>query len=556
MKRTLISLILATTLATTILTGCEPLVVDPLDKRYEVDGVATTARQLFEAGKEDFDYSKYILCDGSYHYYDKSKRVSNDGSVTYYDHYDLKNGTFTYSRYYVDDDNKLSIYSGEFKDELNFNLAPSVSKDKRKKDSVKVSLYKKTQDGEETQFYQYDGNKNDEIFIDVEAIFPENFNGINTIVSRSTEKGKNMLDVTLSGDVSFLRHVFGSGCYGYQYAKNVRYSFCLDDNKLKEIVVFGDKFQDKKVSSGGVESRASEVNITIKFSEMSNEPVEIPEPPTIMSENDDINRILTGDEEFIVSEGIENPANCRDDFCKDAVHIWEELMALPEEDRNTLTKISDQLADIAITHEYYDYTCTYALLEKDICVVRFSFFDYVGKPMGYIFVPFQCKIDNDKKDQTIVGSAFCASGADTIEIGSEGGFSFDHKDDYEKKHHYKYWLDKYMNLEIGYRAYKLERLSLLKKDEELEEFVEESRSELKRLGEEYRLPVLSDITEYYLNKYDETYYVVNIHMDEEYTIGIMRDYDLNIVYEDEMKSKLAYLDRKETEVSWVQISDE
>jgi hypothetical protein len=45
-------------------------------------------------------------------------------------------------------------------------------------------------------------------------------------------------------------------------------------------------------------------------------------------------------------------------------------------------------------------------------------------------------------------------------------------------------------------------------------------------------------------------------MDEEYTIGIMRDYDLNIVYEDEMKSKLAYLDRKETEVSWVQISDE
>ena len=556
MKRTLISLILATTLATTILTGCEPLVVDPLDKRYEVDGVATTARQLFEAGKEDFDYSKHLECKGSYYFSDKVRSVSHDESVTYWTHDEYKKGEFGFSRFYEDADNNLTVYSGEFSDSMNYNSAPSISYDHRSKNNVKVSLYKKTQNGQQTQYYQYDGNRNIEAIIDAEAIFPENFDGMSVICSRYTERGKNMLDVTLSGDVGYLRKVFGKGCQGYIYAKNARYSFCLDDNKLKEIVIFGDSASEKSSVNTGVQIRQSEVNLTMTITEMSNEAVEMPESPTIMSENDDIDRILTGDEEFIVSEGIENPANCRDDFCKDAVHIWEELMALPEEDRNTLTKISDQLADIAITHEYYDYTCTYALLEKDICVVRFSFFDYVGKPMGYIFVPFQCKIDNDKKDQTIVGNAFCASGADTIEIGSEGGFSFDHKDDYEKKHHYKYWLDKYMNLELGYRAYKLERLSLLNKDEELEEFVEESRSELKRLGEEYRLPVLSDITEYYLNKYDETYYVVNIHMDEEYTIGIMRDYDLNIVYEDEMKSKLAYLDRKETEVSWVQISDE
>ena len=556
MKRTFLSLILATTLAASILTGCEPLVADPLDKHYEANGVDTTARRLFEASKEDFDYSKHLECEGTYYFSDKVRSVSHDDSVTYWTHDEFKKGEFGFSRYYEDADNNLTVYSGEFWDSMNYNSAPSISYDHRSKNNVKVSLYKKTQNGQETQYYQYDGNKNIEAFIDAEAIFPDNFDGMNVICSRHYEKNKDMLDVTLSGDIGFLRNVFGKGCQGYMYAKNVRYSFCLDDNKLKEIVIFGDSSSEKSSVNTGVQIRQSEVNLTLKIKEMSNEAVEMPEPPTILSENDDINKILTGDEEFIVADGIENPASVNDDFCKDAVHIWEDLMALPEGDRNTLTKISDQLSNIAITHEYYDFTCTYALLEKETCVVRFSFFNYVGKVMGYIYIPFQCKIDNDKNDQIIVGSAFCASGNDTIEIGAEGGFSFDHKDDSEKGHHYKYWLDKDMNLELGYRAYKVERLSLLKKDEELEAFAEENRPELKRIGEEYGLPVLSDITEYYLSKYDETYYVVNIHMDEEYTTGIMRDYDLNIVYEDEMKSKLSYLDRKETEVSWVQISDE
>ena len=556
MKKSFLGLILSITLAASILTGCEFGLVDPLDKTYKVNDIETTARRLFEAGKEDFDYSKYIVCDGSYRYNDKSKCSSKDGSMTYYDHTQYKAGNFTYSRYYQDDENNLSIYSGDFKDIMNHNSDKSISMNERYANQVSISRYKQTQNGEKTTYYQYDGNKDAETFINVEAIFPENFDGIDTIVSRSQENGKNMLDVTLSGDIGFVRDIFGKGCHGYQYAHNIRYSFCLDDNKLKEIVVFGNESTEKSAAHGSVTGREVEVGITLDIKEMSNETVTMPELPNIMSENDDINRILTGEDDFAVTEGIDNPVNCNDEFCQKAVHIWEDLMELPMENRNTLTEISSALSDLATEHGYFDCSCNYALLGKEKCVVRFTFYNNMGKEAGHIYVPFKCTIDNDKHDKIIFGNAFCVSGEDILEAGSEGGFSFTHVVDQERQHHYKYWLDKNMNLELAYRDYRVERMSLLKKDEELENFAPGNRDELKRIAEEFRFSGFFDITEYYVSKDEEAYYTIDSQMSAAGSDDIKGNYDINLVTDEEMKEHLVYYDRKETQVSWVQICDE
>ncbi len=76
------------------------------------------------------------------------------------------------------------------------------------------------------------------------------------------------------------------------------------------------------------------------------------------------------------------------------------------------------------------------------------------------------------------------------------------------------------------------------------------------IEEEFRFSGFFDITEYYVSKDEEAYYTIDSQMSAAGSDDIKGNYDINLVTDEEMKEHLVYYDRKETQVSWVQICDE
>ena len=544
MKRSLLCISLSMAMMTSLLTGCGQAQVNPWDVPYEIDGMSTTPRKIFEGIIEDFSYSKYVKIDGYYSFSESTREDASGYSLTFANRYEDISGSFEFERFFEDRENRLAIYSGEFTRKNSSAYAiPSAVGDGNKsvEKSATVSLYKDMKDGNDSEIYYYDGDEDAAVIFDLESLLPESLEGIDVMYEPQTETDPSLVDITLSGDIDFFSDVYVKNCRIGHGADTIIYTYDLNEKKLESIKVIGSGSWDNE---GAVSHNYHSTSVSLVFNivEMSNADKERPELPEVYSENIVVNSVIVGVAQIELSDVLECPVATGSGFGHQADAMWTELLNVPEEDRDTVSKFTEKIGEIGKAHQYEEVTYNYSLIGEKRGIIKISFDG--DSDSGYIMIPFSCQ-----KDETLWGNPVKVSSDVRTEVGNKGSVSFSYIDDAGKVYLYKYKMDENAQLVLGYSSER-EKLSQLKDESVLSMYPEKDQAELKKLVSDCTNAAFYDITKYEVGSEQATYYVLTDTADTTNTVVVDGEYKINIISEKEIKDKLPKQDKNENEVSW------
>lgn len=571
MNKRFLGIMIAAICMTTAITGCtttnsynsnnskqEKQYISP-DREFVFDNDEFTVKKLFEGAMETVRYSKYLKISGTYSY-----SYSNDIGVQVQNttKRESSEGPFECEIYRDENGNFSSVLNGEvtYADSMHSNMIHDIDYDTNKQ--AQYTYYKTRDEIDSKDQFTYYGDGDICGPIDVEQILLFDINGQNI---ESVKKDEDVYVVKVTGNLSNAALAVDENFEGRRLVSTINYDFDCATHELVSIALYGSR-SDRNESNGITISRESKsFRLNLLVDEVSNKEVELPQIPQSASSNGFINNILMGEAELSVKEEIDNPFQVQNEFYSVASAIWSDAMTVPENDRNTLTKLQEAVRSAAEAYEIDGVDCEYALMVHDYkgngldgALIRFKLSSR-GEDQGYIIIPFVSGADG-----IVPGEAISLDKRDFGIINDSGRMQFAHDFTPSCQYQIQYRLRDDGSLLKEYEEIKTSKLSNLSDQAEVVNFPEEDWETLKRMASELDIAGMSSVSRYEIGQKSggewitDSYYAIDSDLSSNRTAELSDTYGLEITTKSSVSGKLSKLKYtgEENAISWVQIPSE